>query len=484
MSQEGRIGMSQSERDVLSVMKPVLAGERTQAEAARLLKLSVRQVRRLQRRLEAEGDAAVMHKLRGRPSNRRKTDDVRQTVLAKYRRHFHDFGPTLASEKLAELDLAVSPETLRRWLLVEGLWTRKRHRDPHRTRRPRRSCFGELVQMDASIHDWLEGRGETLVLITMIDDATGRLLAKFYPAGTVETHMDLLGAWLRTYGRPLALYTDRHSIFEPHEKGQPLADPEAKTQFGRALCDLDIELIRAYSPQAKGRVERSFGTAQDRWVKELRLANVRTCDHANAVLAKLVTEHNRRFAKPAARPTDAHRRLGREHSLASILSIQTERVVSNDYVVRYANRHYQLLPPNYPGQRGGRVVIEDRLDGTRVIRFRSRVLTYREVPAARALGGSAPKPPEFSALAADASAGAEGPTKTGRDPSEESRPSGIQPTDGRSGRTPAEPYPPDGDANSNRGDRKRPADNHPWRHWSIKPHRRKDPKADISIVDK
>ena len=483
MSQKGRIEMSQAERDVLAVMRPVLAGQRTQAEAGRLLGLGVRQVRRLQRRLEAEGDAAVVHGLRGRPSNRRTTADLRATVLATYRRHFHDFGPTLACEKLAELDLPVSPETLRRWLLAEGLWTRKRQRDPHRTRRPRRSCFGELIQMDASIHDWLEGRGETLVLIAMIDDATSRLMAKFYHHGTVETHMDLLGDWLRKHGRPLAVYTDRHSIFEPHEKGQPSADPEAKTQFGRALRDLSIALIRAHSPQAKGRVERSFGTAQDRWVKELRLANVTTCEQANAVLATLVPEHNRRFGKPAAQATDAHRRLGREHQLASILSIQAVRVVSNDYVVRYTNRHYQLLKPIYPGLRRGRVVIEDRLDGSRVIRFGTHVLNYREVAAARTLGGSAPKPPEFIALTADASADEDGATKTGRDPQEEPRPSGMQPTGGRSGRTPAEPYPPDGDANDTERPKPRPAKSHPWRKWSIDPTKPKAPQPDISIVD-
>jgi hypothetical protein len=239
--------------------------------------------------------------------------------------------------------------------------------------------------MDASIHDWLEGRGEELVLITLIDDATSRLMARFYPAGTVEAHLELLERWLRRYGRPLALYTDRHSIFEPHEKGQPLADPNAQTQFGRAVSELDIELIRAHSPQAKGRVERSFGTAQDRWVKELRLAQVKTCAEANAVLEKLEPDHNRRFATPARQPSDAHRRLGPEHCLESILSVQHERVVSNDYVVRFENRFYQLLPPVYPGERGGRVMIEQRRDATVAIRFGKRYLAYREIVASEQL---------------------------------------------------------------------------------------------------
>ncbi len=376
-----RVPMSRRERDVLTVMRGVLSGERTQAEAARLLKKSVRQIRRMQRAMEAAGDAALVHGLRGRPSNRRHDPTLRTRVLAAYRRKYPDFGPTFAAEKLAADGFQVPPETLRRWLLAEGLWTRRRHRDPHRSRRPRRGCFGELVQMDASIHDWLEGRGETVVLITLIDDATSRVLARFYPAATVETHMDLLERWLRRYGRPVALYTDRHGLFEVHEKGQPPADPDAVTQFGRALAALDIGSIRAHSPQAKGRVERSFGTAQDRWVKELRLAKARTCERANEVLTGLLPGHNRRFAVAPRVTTDGHRELGREYDLGSILSLQAERVVSNDHVVRWGNRHYQLLPPARPGLRGGRVVIEQRRDGSVVMRFGSHRLRYREIPA-------------------------------------------------------------------------------------------------------
>ena len=376
-----RVPMSRRERDVLAVLRGVSSGERTQVEAARLLKKSVRQIRRMQRAMEATGDAALVHGLRGRPSNHRHDPSLRKRVLATYRREYADFGPTFAVEKLADDGSVVGVETLRRWLLAEGLWTRRRHRDPHRSRRPRRGCFGEPVQMDASIHDWLEGRGETVVLITMIDDATSRVLARFYPAGTVEAHMDLLERWLRTYGRPLALYTDRHGIFEVHEKGQPLADPDAVTQFGRALGELDIALIRAHSPQAKGRVERSFGTAQDRWVKELRLAKARTCAAANAVLDGLLPKHNRRFAVAPRVTTDGHRALGRGFDLGSILSVWHERVVSNDYVVRWAHRHYQLLPPAVPGLRGGRVVIEERRDGGVVMRFGTHRLRYREIDA-------------------------------------------------------------------------------------------------------
>jgi len=330
-----RIPMSQKQRDVLKIMHAVLRGERSQAEAARLLDKSTRQVRRILRRLQAGGDAALIHGLRGKPSNHQPQPKLRQAALAAYRQHYVDFGPTFASEKLAEHGLHVGAQTLRRWLIAEGLWQRQRRRETHRSR-PRRACFGELVQMDASLHDWLEGRGEEVILISMIDDASNRILANFYAEGTVQTHMDLLGRWLRRYGRPLALYTDRHSIFEPQDKGRAL--PDAVTQFGRALQELGIELICAHSPQAKGRIERSFGTAQDRWVKELRLAGVDNAEGANEVLARLLPAHNRRFGKAAREATDAHRPLGPAHDLAAILSIQEERVVSNDYTVRFQNR--------------------------------------------------------------------------------------------------------------------------------------------------
>jgi transposase len=452
-----RIAMSQRERDLLKILAPVLQGQRTQAEAARLADLSVRHVRRLVGKLREGGDGVLVHGLRGRPSNRRLKPELRQQVLATYRERFGDFGPTFACEKLAELGLEVSPDTLRRWLIAEGLWQRRRQREPHRSRRPRRACFGELVQIDGSIHDWLEGRGEEVVLVSMIDDATSRVLARFYPAGTTEAHLDLLGRWLRQYGRPKALYSDRHSIFEPQDKGQAL--PDAETQFGRALRELDIGLIRAHSPQAKGRVERGFGTAQDRWVKELRLAGACNGDQANAVLERLLPAHNRRFAKPPADGADAHRPLGRGSNLAAILSIQEQRVVANDYTIRFRNRFYQLLKPIYPGQRGGRVTIELRLDGTMAIRFEKYYLKYQEVPPEANLGGSAPKPPEFSALAADA----RGKDTAGPAAGEGAGPAGVQPAAGRSGRTPAEPYPPDGARADSPKPKKSPAKEHPWR---------------------
>jgi hypothetical protein len=449
--------MSQRERDRLRILHSVLEGKRTQVEAARLLRLTPRHVRRLLHRLQQHGDAALVHRLRGQPSNHRKDDQLKRRVLQCYRKDFPDFGPTFAAEKLAERGLVVSPDTLRRWLLDEGLWQRKRRRELHRSRRPRRACFGELVQMDTSIHDWTEGRGENMVLIHMIDDATSRLVARFYDADTVLNHMDLLWRWLQAYGRPLALYTDRHSIFEPQDKGKALRD--AETQFGRALRELEIELIRAHSPQAKGRVERSFGTAQDRLVKEMRLANVMTIVQANRLLDDgLLAKHNRLFSVAARESGDAHRAVRNSFNLAAILSLQAQRVVANDYTVRFENRHYQLDKPIYPGQRGSKVVIEVRLDGSMAIRFGKHYLSYHEIVAGL-LGGSAPQTPRSLALG--------GPTpgaqEQGSASVEEVEPSGVQPAAGRSGRTSAEPYPPDGGADDSKKGPYRPAADHPWR---------------------
>ena len=457
-NEEDRIPMSQRERDRLRVLHSVLDGQRTQVEAARLLRLTPRHVRRLVQRLEQGGDAALVHGLRGRPSNHRKDVKLRRRVLQLYRKDYPDFGPTFAAEKLAERGLEVSPDTLRRWLLAEGLWQSRRRRDQHRSRRPRRSCFGELVQMDTSVHDWTEGRGQDMVLLHMIDDATSRLLARFYDADTVLNHMDLLRRWLQAHGRPVALYTDRHSIFAPQDKGNPLAD--AETQFGRALRELGIELICAHSPQAKGRVERSFGTAQDRLVKEMRLAKVKTILQANALLdGGLLAKHNRRFSVPPRQAGDAHRALGNAFNVAAILSLQEQRTVANDYTIRFENRHYQLDKPIYPGERGGKVVIEIRLEGSMAIRLGKHYLNYHEIVGQAALGGSAPQTPRSLPPGRPTPEGGKQAAASG----EEADSPGVQPAGGRSGRTSAEPYPPAGAEEDTKKGPSRPAADHPWR---------------------
>jgi transposase len=451
--------MSQHERDVLGVMGMVLQGGRSQVEAARLLDLSERQVRRIQRRLEKQGDRGVVHRLRGRPGNRRLSAELKERVLKVYREELVDWDPTHATEQLSERGLVVHPETLRLWLLEAGLWHRKRRRDCHRTRRERRACVGELVQMDASEHRWLEGRyAGPIELLAMIDDASNRIHARFYVSESTANYMDLLRRYLLVQGRPVALYVDRHGIFRAENA---LGEPQ-ETQFSRGCRELDIRLILAGSPQAKGRVEKLFGTLQNRWVKELRLADVRTLEEANDLLErKLLPAFNHAFTKPPASANNAHRPLGRPFDLDSILSCREQRVIANDYTFRYGQRCYQIPKPVRAGMRGGRVTIEERLDGTRVFRFGRTPLSCNLVPEAQRLPPAPPAPLSLApwghpAGKAHKAQGKGQPTSAGRPPA------GLA-LAGRSGRTPALPYPP---ASKSCGRGKaawRPASDHPWR---------------------
>jgi len=469
-----RIAMSQRERDVLKVMVEVLKGRRTQREAGRLIGRTVRQVRRIQRRLEAQGDAGIVHRLRGRPSNARIDSDLHRRAVETYQAEYGDFGPTLAAEKLADRGMAMDGETLRRWLIGEGLWQRKRRRDRHRSRRDRRECLGELVQADGSHHDWLEGRGPRMVLVAMIDDATSKVVARFSPAETTEGYLDLLGRYLRRHGRMAALYVDQDSIFraEDHDPSDP---QPVLTQFSRALSELSIELILAYSPQAKGRVERFFQTAQDRLVKELRLAGADTMDQANQVLEEaFLPWFNRRCSVTPASPTNAHRPLHPSMNLPAILSIQDTRRVTNDYTVRFNNQLYQLLPPAFPGLRTGQVTIESRLDGSLHFRFKRHYLKFRLVSPPHSLGAPPPDPRSLPLRRI--------PAQTTGCPDASTQPSAVHPTAGRSGRTPALPYPPDGSNTVTPKAPYRPPPDHPWRTSRLPGSR--PPKADISIEAK
>ena len=469
-----RIAMSQRERDRLKLMSAVLEGKRKQGEAARLLKRTVRQVRRIQRRLDSEGDGGVMHRLRGRPSNNRLGAEVRTRVLARYRERYMGFGPTLAAEKLSAEGLAVSDETLRNWLLAEGLWERKRRRDKHRRRRERRECFGELTQADGSHHDWLEGRGPAMVLLAMIDDATSKAAARFYPAETTEGYMDLLRRYLRKWGRMVAMYTDHDSVF----CGECPGKKPAQTQFARALEELDIGWIPAGSPQAKGRVERFNGTAQDRLVKELRLAGATTIDQANEVLERVFLPwFSRRCTVKAASPNNAHRPLHASMNLAGILSLQEKRKVANDYTIRLDNRIYQLLPPAHPGLRGGWVRMEKRLDGNLHIRFKEQYLKYEVVPLPKASGALPPNPRSLSL----GQTPAERRKKEGHAVAS-AQPSAVRLAPGRSGRTPAEPCPAKGkDTIPPKQPYRRPPE-HPWNRFRLRGSR--PPKADILTLAK
>lgn len=455
---EDRIEMSQRERDRLKVMSAVMEGKRTQREAARLMRLDVRQIRRIQRRLEAGGDAAIVHGLRGRPSNRRIAPERRQEVLDAYREDLQGFGPAFAAEKLSERGIEVKARTLRNWLVEEGLRTPRRVQERHRKRRERRECFGELVQADASHHDWLESRGGGLSLVVMIDDATSRVMARFYPGETTCAYMDLLGRYLRQHGRMGALYTDRHSIFRAED--QDPQDPQSvPTQFARALQELEIGLILAGSPQAKGRVERFNKTAQDRLVKELRLAGATDLDQANAVLEKsFLPWFSRVCAVQPASPNDAHRPLHPSMNLAAILSLQEERKVANDYTIRLRNQIYQLSPPALPGLRGGKVVAELRLDGSLRLRFKGRYLDYEPLGQSKTPGAPPPNPRSLAPSRTPADL-----LKNEGQAAVTAQPSAVRPASGRSGRAPAEPCPPKGPHTIAIRKPPCPPPDHPWR---------------------
>lgn len=457
--------MSQRERDVLKVMGLVIQGERTQVEAARLLGRSERQVRRLLRRMQVEGDSAVIHKLRGRASNR-KTDRVtRQKVIELCRTTYCGFGPTQASEKLSEIDkIRVCPETLRGWLLSEGLWQRQRQRDKHRQRRMRRSCFGEMVQADASEHAWLEDRGPVLTLVGMIDDATDRVVLRFVQSETTQSYMDVLRRWIRKFGRPVSWYSDRHSIFRAEQKVSGYDEKQSvPTQFSRALCELGIELILANSPQAKGRIERLWGTAQKRLVNELRLAKARTIDDANVVLEKFVAWFNRNCNQKPASINDAHRPID-GLDVDGILCVQEKRAVMNDYTFRFANRIYQLHPPAQPGLRGGQVILEQRSEGTMKVRFKKKYLPFSEVDSEQvAILGLCPKPRSLAHGLIPVSKASKSNLKANDPMKSSTGPLTVHQADLRSGCTPAEPCLQVGKSCGRSKHAWRPAANHPWR---------------------
>lgn len=349
--------MSQRERKRLEVFSRVKEGRMTLVEASSLLKLSYRQTKRVWRRYESQGDAGLVHRARGRASNRRPEDSLRERALALYRERYADYGPTLAAEILAqEDDVQVSVSALRRWLLAAGLWERRRKRRAHRRRRARRAHQGELLQLDGSHHDWFEGRRAVAspevryagwaVLMVLIDDATGRVFARFYENESWHSAADLFVRYAKLHGLPRGLYVDQHSIYRADRtltSDEQLADVQPETQFGRAMRELDVELILARSPQAKGRVERMNGTLQDRLVKALRRAGIADLGAANQFLeAMFLPDLNARFTAPAGSAEDWHRPLSAEQDLSRIVSVQEQRVVQNDWTICWRNQSLQL----------------------------------------------------------------------------------------------------------------------------------------------
>jgi transposase len=369
-------------------------------EAAELLELSYRQAKRIAARYREGGAKALQHGNCGRVSNRAYPAKYRAAVLQQVQVRYEDFGPTLASEHLASDDgLEVHAETLRRWLKEAGLWQRQRRRKPYRQRREAKAHFGELVQLDGSFHEWLEQRGPRGCLMHMVDDATAKALGRFSEEETIWAAAGVLRRWIERYGVPLALYTDWKNVYvrppnaEERERGEP-----AVTQFGRMCAKLGIRIIAASSPQAKGRVERAHGTHQDRLVKKLRLAGIVNYDQANAYLEEhYLAEHNRRYAHAAGASADYHRRRPTARQLDEVFWLEEERVVSEDWVVRYHNRLLQLeRQSQHWAPAKSRVLVRENEAGEVAIHYRSQRLLFHELKAAsKALGegrGAAPSP--------------------------------------------------------------------------------------------
>src|SRR5580658_429580 len=385
-----RIAMSQGERDDLHWLKRVEAGSMTQREAAEKLGVTTRWVRKLVKGMKKQGDAVVVHGLRGRTSNRKlsvKTQRQALTILKKP--DWHDFGPTFAAEQLAKRhQIHVGKETLRGWMVEAGLWKSKVQTIQHvHVWRPRRTGFGELVQWDTSDHDWLEGRGPVRYLVRMIDDATSWSWGRFVESDATSFNMAVLWEYLEKNGRMVDVYTDRDSMFavppRPGESKEQQREADRLTQLGRAMRELGIGSILAYSPQAKGRIERSFRTAQDRLVKHLRLAKISTMEAANQYLEKEYwPEWNEHFASPVADFPNQHRALTPTLELAAILSHVEQRVIGNDYTFSFAGRRYQIARDHVQaGMRHQQVRVELRLNGELHARYQERYLNIAECGA-------------------------------------------------------------------------------------------------------
>jgi transposase len=341
--------MSKKELRRKSIFDLVKNGQITQLEGSKRLQLSYRQTKRGYQRYMKEGDAGLIHRNRGKISSRAKPEEMKKTVLALYEEKYWDFGPTLASEKLLEDDkLDLHAETLRLWLKEAGIWMPRRVRKAHRTRRKRRSCFGELLQLDGSIHAWLPGIVGKQCLMNMVDDATGKTLSLLDTGETTDAAFRLLKWWIKLHGIPMAIYVDLKSLYiSPkslrYSDEDDLVEPEWLTHFSRACKALGIEVIKAYSPQAKGRVERNHGVYQDRFVKELRLRDVRTIEGANKILqGGFIDNLNKKFMKAPTSIEDAHVDLMAEQDLDDILCWEYTRTVYNDWVVRFESQYLQI----------------------------------------------------------------------------------------------------------------------------------------------
>ena len=379
----GVISMTVQETRRLYVIQQVLERKIRQRKAAELLDHSVRHIKRLVRRVREEGAKGIVHRLRGKRSNRRHPETVQQRVLKLYQTRYGDFGPTLFHEKLAERDrIRINRETLRQWLLKAGLWVQKRKAQTHRQWRERKACRGEMVQLDGSHHDWLEGRGPQLVLMGYIDDATSTVFARFYDYEGTLPALDSFARYSRRYGLPQSVYADLHTTYRSPGKRTLEDELEGRTrpqsQFERALGELEVQVIPAYSPQAKGRVERLFRTFQDRVIKEMRLAGITTRDEANRFLTGYLPSYNRRFSRVPRSQANLHHPLPPKAIWQRLLAIRERHALRNDNTLQHATKTY-LLEERWNGHRPQTIQAEVRLNGKLYLMDGDRSLHYHEV---------------------------------------------------------------------------------------------------------
>ncbi len=350
-----------------------------QREAAKLLNLSERQIRRILLRYRAKGASGLIHQSKGLESKRRRTKKEVKRIISLYKKDYYDFGPTLAAEKLLEIHgIKISNESLRQLLIKHQLWKRKRNRNKHKKWRERKAHCGELVQMDGSHHDWLEGRGPKMVLMGYIDDATGVAFGRFYKYEGTQPAMDSFRRYVRKYGLPHCIYFDRHSTYKNNNAkatiDDQLNDREPLSQFSRALDEMGVGFIHAHSPEAKGRIERSFNTHQDRLVKEMRLANVNTIDEANKFLEKYYwPKHNRKFSKNPRKSNNFHRKLYPISAIEKALSKKTQCYLRNDRTIVHDKQWYQVLTATSAKY----VVFEERYDGKLFITYKQKPLKFK-----------------------------------------------------------------------------------------------------------
>ena len=379
----GALLMSRKERNRLEVLGWKEHSGISLVKAAEAMGVSYRQAKRIWKRYKADKGAGLVHLGRGKKPNCGYGVEVKEQVLRAYEERYRGFGPTLASEKLEEEDgIRVDHETLRRWLISGGMWERQRKPRKHRQRRERKPCFGDLIQMDGSHHEWFEGRGPKSCLLSMVDDATGITMAMMAEEETTESAMLLLKEWIMTYGMPVALYTDRKNVYivdRARTEEEVMTGKEPLSAFGKVCKKLGIRIIAARSPQAKGRVERKHGVYQDRWVKELRIKGVDDLAGANRLLGSFTGRLNEKFAKDPASEEDHHRPMDPDASLADIFCWEETRVLRNDWTVRYDKRIYQVIRQSPLPPAKQRITILRRMDGSLWMEYRGQSIQFKEL---------------------------------------------------------------------------------------------------------